>query len=87
MQVIDAPNFVDCLVAAVATNPTGEVAAVIVARTIAQHDALPQYMLICDALAGSFSDFDDYCEALFDRIDELAGTIRSRANPVVSLRC
>ena len=39
MQVIDAPNFVDCLVAAIATSPTGEVGAVIVARTIAHPDA------------------------------------------------
>lgn len=83
MIVIDPPPFVDCMVATMATSPTGEVAAVIVARAIAQHDALPQYMLICDALAGSFSDFDGFCENLFDRVDELAGTIRSRANPVV----
>lgn len=80
MQVIDAPNFVDCLVAPIATTPTGEVAAVVVARTIAHPDAV---MLICDALAGSFSDFDDFCEALFDRVDELAGDMRSRLPPCV----
>ena len=78
MIVVEAPRFVDCLVAAMATSPTGEVGAVIVAR-----DPERSFMLICDALVGTFSDFDGFCSSLFDRVDALAGTIRSRASPVV----
>jgi hypothetical protein len=78
MQITDPPPIVDCLVAAIATNPTGEVGSVIVARDVER-----QYMLIVDALVGSFSDLDGFCDALFDRIDELAGEIRCRANPCV----
>lgn len=78
MQIIDAPLFVDCMVAAMATSPTGEVGAVICAR-----DVECQYMLICDAVVGTFSAFDEYCEALFDRLDEMAGTMRSRLAPCV----
>jgi hypothetical protein len=78
MRLISPPAIVDCLVAAVLTSSSGELGAVIVTRDVSR-----SYMLILDALAGSFSDFDGFCEALFDRCDELAGEVRSRTNPVV----
>jgi hypothetical protein len=78
MQLIEAPRLVDCIVAAIATSPLGEVGAVVVARDVER-----KYLMIVDALIGSFSDFDGFCETLYDRIDDLAGTIRSRASPVV----
>jgi len=78
MIVVDAPHFVDRLVAAITTSPSGEVGAVVVARDVER-----QYMIIADALVGTFSDFDGFCETLYDRLDDIAGAIRSRLSPVV----
>jgi len=78
MQLIEAPRFVDCLVAAIATSPLGDVGAVVVARDVER-----KYLMIVDALTGSFSDFDGFCSSLFDRVDELAGTVRPRQPPRV----
>jgi len=74
MQLIDPPRVVGALAATVSTSPTGEVGAVVAAKTLS--DVERSDMIVLDALVGSFSDFDGFCSALFDRVDELAGTVR-----------
>jgi hypothetical protein len=75
MIVVEAPRVVAALVAAVATSPTGEVGAVICAKTWPKPNQ-PAAMVIVAALAGGFSDFDIFCSEMFDRVDDRAATIR-----------
>jgi hypothetical protein len=73
MFLLEAPKVVAVLAAAVATSPSGEIAAVICARPFAD---LQPTMIVLDALAGSFSDFDGFCTSLFDRVDEIAADVQ-----------